>query len=230
MPVVNRALRADSERTRRQILDTAREMCRREGYENIRMADIADKVGRTRATVYNHFATRDDLLQALCEEYLDGFLDLFDGIRAWLRDEHSVFEVLRETVASELRWRVSHAELRGALDSARRLRAPFYIRGEERIDEAVRLWFAAIYAAAKERGELRADLDVDFASRPIYAMVDSVVRGFSVRVSAREVERSADQVARLQWHALFAADPEDSPPFSALAIDLDEIGRAWQRR
>ena len=138
MPVANRALRSDSERTRRQILETAREMCRREGYENIRMADIADRVGRTRATVYNHFATRDDLLQALCEEYLDGFLELFTGIRVWLSDDHSVFEVLRETVASELRWRVGHAELRGALDSARRLRAPFYVQGEERIDEAVR--------------------------------------------------------------------------------------------
>lgn len=228
MPVVNRALRADSERTRRQILDTARDMCRADGYENIRMADIADRVGRTRATVYNHFATRDDLLQALCEEYLHGFLDLFEGIRDWLSAEHTIFDVLRETVAGELRWRVDHAELRGALDSARRLRAPFYVEAERRIDEAVRGWFQAIYQAARAHGQLRPDLDVEFASRPVYAMVDSVVRGFPVRVSSREVERSADQVARLQWHALFEAAPEDAPLFVTLEIDLDEIARAWR--
>jgi AcrR family transcriptional regulator len=223
MAVVNRALRTDSERTRRNILDSARDLCREQGYEHIRMADVAERVGCARATVYNHFPSRDGLLEALSVEFLDGYLELLAGIPAWIREDHTVFQVLRETVARELRWRAEHGELRGALDSAKRLRKPFYVEANQRIDDAMIAWLEAIYNAADGLGLVREDLDLDLAGRPVYAMIDSVVAGFPVGVAHAEVERVADQVARLQWHALFAAEPEDAVPFAALAVDPARI-------
>ncbi len=219
MAVVNRALRTDSERTRRTILRCARDLCREQGYEHVRMADVAQRVGCARATVYNHFPTRDELLEALCVEFLEGYLELLGGLPAWIEDRHTVYEVLRETVARELRWRAEHGELRGALDSAKRLRKPFYLQADERIDDAIIAWLEAIYAAADGLGLVRSDLDLAVAGRPVYAMIDSVVAGFPVGVESEQVELMADQIARLQWHALFDADPEDAVPFAALGID-----------
>lgn len=218
--MANRALRTDSEQTRRQILESARELCREAGYEHIRMVDIAERVGCARATVYNHFANRDELLEALCTEYLEGYLLICDRIRAWATPHNTVFEVLRETVAEELRWRVAHAELRGALDSAKRLRKEFYVRGDRRIDDAMVAWFDAIYAASAERGLIRDGVHLPFATRAVYALLDHVVADFPVETSPDEVARVADEVARLQWHALYGCEPEDAPLIATLPVDL----------
>lgn len=228
MAGVNNALRTDSERTRRSILDSARELCREQGYEHVRMADVAERTGCARATVYNHFPTRDLLLEALCVEFLDGYVDLLEAIPSWIEEHHTVFEVLRETVARVLRWRAEHGELRGALDSAKRLRKPFYVQAEQRIDDTMIAWLATIYEGADKLGLIRPHIDLSLSGRPVYAMIDSVVVGFPVGVSHAEVERVADQLARLQWYALFTADPQDAVPFAALR--LDRGGRAGGKR
>lgn len=230
MAVINRALRTDSERTRRNILASARQLCREQGYEHIRMADVAERVGCSRATVYNHFPSRDELLEALCVEFLDGYVTLVEALPAWIEPHHTVFDVLRETVARELRWRVEHGELRGALDSAKRLRKAFYVNADRRIDEAMLTWLGAIHGAAAAQGLLREDLDLRVVGGPVYAMSDSVVAGFPVDVPPEEIERVADQIARLQWHALFSAAPEDSEPFSTLGIDPASALRGRSRQ
>lgn len=212
-------MRVDSERTRRKILRAARDGCREVGYEHLRMADVAERVGRSRATVYNHFANRDELLEALCAEYLAGYGQICDRVRSQAAARNSVFEVLRETVVEELRWRVAHADLRGALDSAKRLRKAFYVEGEQRIDEAMIAWFGSVYAASARAGLLHAGVDLAFATRAVYAMIDHVVADFPVATAAEDVARAADQVARLQWGALYRAEPESAPPFATLALE-----------
>ncbi len=211
-------LRIDSARTRRAILRAARDLCREAGYEHVRMADIAERVPCARATVYNHFANRDELLEALCTEYLEGYLRITARVRAWAAPHNTIFEVLRETVAEELRWRAAHAELRGALDSARRLRKPFYLREDRRIDDAMLLWFGGIYAASQAAGLLRDDVDLASATPVVYAMIDHVVAEFPVPTAEDDLARAADRVARLQWHALYVATPERAPLFGTLRL------------
>ena len=210
--------RSDSRHTRQEILRVAKEMSRDRAFESIRMADLAQRVGRSRATVYNHFASRDQLLEALCTEYLAGYAFIPAQVQEWVDADHTIFEVLRETVARELRWRVAHAQLRGALDSAKRLRKDFYVREDARIDAAMLTWFGAIYAASDALGLLWSDLDLTFAGNAVYAMIDHVVAEFPVNVKAAELERAADRVARLQWHALYRCDPEASPRYRELRL------------
>jgi AcrR family transcriptional regulator len=217
MTVADGALRIDSERTRQEILRAARELFREAGYENVRMADVAERAGCVRATLYNHFPNRDALLEALCSEYLEGFLEIHPRVRAWARPEHTIFEVLRETIAEELRWRVANGELREALDTARRLRKEFYVERNQRIDDALLAWFGAIHRASRRQGFLRSDVNLPFAEKAVYAMIDSVVAEFPVRTSQREITRAADQVARWSWYALYVAPPEESPRFEAIA-------------
>jgi AcrR family transcriptional regulator len=166
------------------------------------MADIADRVGCSRATVYNHFRDRDVLLEVLCTQYLEGYLDIHAQVSDWAGDRHTVFDVLRETIGRELRWRVSNGDLRDALDTAKGLRKTFYLRGDAKIDDAMLDWFGRIYDASERLGLLRQGLDVPIAARAVYAMID----------------RTTDQVAGLVWHAMYRIAPEDAPFFSELGV------------
>jgi AcrR family transcriptional regulator len=53
---------------RRQILDAARELFAREGYERVTMRAIAEAIEYSPTTIYNHFEDKDDLVRALCHE------------------------------------------------------------------------------------------------------------------------------------------------------------------
>jgi len=51
-----------SERVRRIFAETAREMIMTEGIESVSVRKIAEKAGYTQGTVYNHFASMDEIL------------------------------------------------------------------------------------------------------------------------------------------------------------------------
>ncbi|MGF6444336.1 TetR/AcrR family transcriptional regulator [Paraburkholderia youngii] len=53
---------------RERILDAARRIVVREGFDALSMRKIADAIEYSPATLYLHFASRDDIARALCEE------------------------------------------------------------------------------------------------------------------------------------------------------------------
>ncbi|RAS37178.1 TetR/AcrR family transcriptional regulator [Paraburkholderia bryophila] len=53
---------------RERILDAARRIVMREGFAALSMRKIADAIEYSPATLYLHFASRDEIAQALCEE------------------------------------------------------------------------------------------------------------------------------------------------------------------
>ena len=57
----------EREEVRRKILDSARDLFAREGYERVTMRAIADAIEYSPTTIYNHFEDKDDLVKALCE-------------------------------------------------------------------------------------------------------------------------------------------------------------------
>jgi len=52
---------------RRKILDAARQLFAREGYERVTMRAIATSIEYSPTTIYHHFEDKDDLVQSLCE-------------------------------------------------------------------------------------------------------------------------------------------------------------------
>ncbi|HUG54851.1 MAG TPA: TetR/AcrR family transcriptional regulator [Vicinamibacteria bacterium] len=58
----------EREEIRRKILDAARELFTGEGYERVTMRRIAEAIEYSPTTIYNHFADKDALVQALCHE------------------------------------------------------------------------------------------------------------------------------------------------------------------
>src|SRR6202050_4858865 len=55
---------------RGEILDAARDLFLREGYENVSMRKIAEKIEYSPTTIYLYFQDKSDLLDCICEETL----------------------------------------------------------------------------------------------------------------------------------------------------------------
>ncbi|PYR32260.1 MAG: hypothetical protein DMF90_23970, partial [Acidobacteria bacterium] len=58
----------DRETVRRAILDAARELFVHEGYQNVSIRKIAERVEYSPAAIYSYFPSKDDIFFALAEE------------------------------------------------------------------------------------------------------------------------------------------------------------------
>ena len=57
--------------TAQDILDVARDMVRNRGYSAFSYADISERVGIRKASIHYHFASKEELVRALVEQYRD---------------------------------------------------------------------------------------------------------------------------------------------------------------
>lgn len=62
--------------TRQRILDVSLDLFAERGYAGASVADIAKRLGITKAALYYHFAAKSDILEALLAEPLAGFTGL----------------------------------------------------------------------------------------------------------------------------------------------------------
>src|SRR5580692_3302676 len=80
-PDPNAAVTAPAD-TRARILDVALQLFTEHGFEGTTLQQIADRLGFTKAALYYHFRSKDDLLQALIAPAvgeLDALLDAHEG-------------------------------------------------------------------------------------------------------------------------------------------------------
>jgi AcrR family transcriptional regulator len=86
-----------AQRTTALIMDTARDVFLAKGYHGLRIDDIADAAGVSRASFYTYFPSKRDLLLALGQETFeatDRALDEIDALeQGWTRD--SAYELVR---------------------------------------------------------------------------------------------------------------------------------------
>jgi AcrR family transcriptional regulator len=59
---------------RQEILDAARDILVREGYEGLSMRKVAEKIDYSPTAIYLHFKDRDDLVFCVCEQLLAGLV------------------------------------------------------------------------------------------------------------------------------------------------------------
>ena len=79
----------EKEQLRRQIIDAARELFVSEGYENVSMRKIADKIEYSPTVIYLYFKDKADLLDSACQETLLGLLDTVELLK---RDKNNPVE------------------------------------------------------------------------------------------------------------------------------------------
>ncbi len=84
----------EKEQLRQQILLAARELFVNEGYENVSMRRIADKIEYSPTTIYLYFKDKADLLDSVCQETLLHLLNTLEKLR---RDTVDPVETLRKS-------------------------------------------------------------------------------------------------------------------------------------
>jgi len=82
----------EKEALRQDILDAARELFVNEGYENVSMRRVAEKIEYSPTTIYLYFEDKASLLYAICEET---FARLAKRMEAITRDSNEPIEALR---------------------------------------------------------------------------------------------------------------------------------------
>lgn len=106
---MTRALRADAQRNRERILDVATAVVAEQGTQ-ASLRDIARRAGVGMGTLYRHFATREELLEALLGGRFDRLAERAEALRdarppgealaAWLREFASGVAAYRGLAAS----------------------------------------------------------------------------------------------------------------------------------
>jgi AcrR family transcriptional regulator len=80
--------------TRHRIQAVAIELFAQQGYEKTSLREIADRLGVTKAALYYHFKTKEDIVSSL---FTDFFADV-DEIIAWAREQPRTRQTRREII------------------------------------------------------------------------------------------------------------------------------------
>ena len=89
-----------SRTTRRELMEAAREIFARDGFELARLEDIAAAAGKTRGAFYAHFRDKEDVFFAIFEEDIEGdYRRIRDALHN-LRTGEDRLEALTYTLAS----------------------------------------------------------------------------------------------------------------------------------
>jgi len=196
---------------RTKIVEASRKLFARRGFSETSIGDIAKAAGVVRATVYNNFDDKQDILAEIISEYMTGYARIAQGLRESARSGQTSFELIQEMVREALAWRVENADLRPIVAVARNLRGSGWEQANKAADEAMLGWILAVHAADEAAGLIRADIDLEFGVRAAYAMIESVLSSFDVSAPAEEVEAAAHQLALLHWYSICNVEPDQAP-------------------
>lgn len=72
---------------RRKILDAARELFVTEGYEQVTMRKIAQRIDYSPTTIYLYFEDKEDLLRAICDEAFGKLVRRLQKLKEWHPDD-----------------------------------------------------------------------------------------------------------------------------------------------
>ena len=95
----------EKEQLRQVILDAARELFVKEGYEKVSMRNIADKIEYSPTTIYLYFKDKTELLFAICDET---FAKLTKKMKALLTDCEDPLICLRKGCLAYVDFGIKH--------------------------------------------------------------------------------------------------------------------------
>ena len=198
-------------RARTKILEASRRLFARRGFSETSMGDIARAAQVARATVYNNFDDKQDILAVIISDYMVGYAQIPQKLRENARSGQTSFDLVQEMVREALRWRVQNADLRPIVAVARNLRGSGWEEANKAADDAMLGWIMAVHAADESAGLIRDDIDLEFGVRATYAMIDAILSNFDVSSDEEEINRVARQLALLHWYSICSVPPESAP-------------------
>jgi AcrR family transcriptional regulator len=199
-------------RARVKIVEASRKLFTRRGFSETSMGDIARAAQVARATVYNNFDDKQDILAAIISEYIGGYQEIVQELRENARSGQTSFELIQEMVRAIFSWRVQNADLRPVVAVARNLRGSGWEQANKAADDALVNWIMQVHTADEDAGLVREDVDLKFGVRATYVMIEAMLVSFDLDTATEEkVKESADQLALLHWYAICSVPPDKAP-------------------
>ncbi|HEY6731409.1 MAG TPA: helix-turn-helix domain-containing protein [Solirubrobacterales bacterium] len=198
-------------RARTKILEASRKLFSRRGFSETSMGDIARSAQVARATVYNNFDDKQDILAAIIKDYMAGYAMIAQRLRENARWGETSFELIEEMVREALSWRVKNADLRPVVAVAKNLRSSGWDEADKAADDALLGWIIDVHAADADAGLIRDDIDIEFAVRAAFAMIESVLSSFDVSSSEADINKAAHQLALMHWYSICSVPPSEAP-------------------
>ena len=175
------------------------------------MGDIARSAQVARATVYNNFDDKQDILAAIIGDYMEGYQTISQRLRENARSGQTSFDLIQEMVREALAWRVKNADLRPIVAVARNLRGSGWEQANKAADDAMLGWIMAVHAADEDAGLVRDDIDLEFGVRATYSMIEATISSFDVSSTEKEIDDAAHQLALLHWYSICSVPPQKAP-------------------
>jgi AcrR family transcriptional regulator len=209
-PVPERLLRADAERNRRLILETADRMFAERG-AGVTLNEIAHEAGVGVGTVYRRFPDRQSLIDTLFTERFTAF----GGLAAAAAQEPDPNRALSQYMLEAAQWRARDRALEDILANAN-ITAPSIAGMRDELGRAVDGLVERAIAAGSVRG--------DFSSADVYTFL------FIVGAVADRTRDVAPEAWRRYAEVLLVGFglPQFPAPDSAAMTD-DQLLAAWPR-
>ena len=148
-----------SELSRAQILDAAAAMLRRQGYGNTTLRRIAEVAGIQAGSIYYHFASKDEIMDAVLER---GVAAVYHAVRdklAALPEDADHLHRIETAVIAHLEALLSHGDYTSAsIRTFGEVPEAFQQKAQPLREAYVVLW-QELLGAAQAAGAIRADLD-----------------------------------------------------------------------
>lgn len=177
------------------LLAVAVEVFNERGYDKTSLEDLSRRLGITKAAIYHHVASKEELLQRALDRALEELESMVDATKS---GDTPAVERLEALVRGSVH--VLHAQLpyvtllvrvRGNTDLERSA-----LQRRRTIDRAV----ASLVTEAVADGDLRGDIDPVVAAHLIYGTVNSITEWH--RSSGRRADELADAVCAMAFDGL----------------------------
>jgi AcrR family transcriptional regulator len=187
---------------RRELLDAAVRVFSRKGFRAARVGDIAEEAGVAHGLLYHYFRSKDEVLETIFRETWELLVTETERIET---SGVPLREQLRRFARIYLGSWLMTPELIGVL--VREIaRSP---QVGSQVDEigAVFRSLHRMIAAARERGDVRADCDAMFATWAVYGALEEILTGWvlgQLPAEEEDVERAVATVVDVAWAGLAA--------------------------
>jgi len=157
-----RVTEAHVEARRNQILDAAWGCFARRGFHQTTMQDIATDAGISAGAIYRYYASKEAVLAAITERNTERYAELLADIRSEAKEPMAMLDAIGQTMLATFEDPMFETNTR--LDIEVR---PETLRNDvlrERFRQQLEFWrksLVVLLQEARDKGELRRDIDID---------------------------------------------------------------------
>ncbi|MDP6344889.1 MAG: TetR/AcrR family transcriptional regulator [Alphaproteobacteria bacterium] len=196
-----------SEASRAQILDAAARLLRDQGYGAMTLRQIAERADIKAGSVYYHFASKDEILDAVLARGLHVVIEAVEGRLAALPAGAGHLERIAAAVAAHLEALLAHGDYTSAgIRTFGQVPEASRQKDERLREEYIALW-QHLLQQAQAAGEIRADLDTSVLRALLLGSLNWTVEWYDP--ARQPVETVATQTVDILFRGI-AAPPMDA--------------------